>query len=40
VLRVVGELGRSAISTMRPRYMTAIRSLTCCTADRSWAMNR
>ena len=29
-----------ASSTIRPRYITAIRSLMCCTTDRSWAMNR
>ena len=29
-----------AISTMRPRYITATRSLMCSTTDRSWAMNR
>ena len=27
-----------AISTMRPRYITATRSLMCSTTERSWAM--
>ena len=29
-----------AISTMRPRYITAMRSLMCSTTARSWAMKR
>ena len=29
-----------AISTIRPRYITATRSLMCSTTDRSWAMKR
>ena len=29
-----------AVSTIRPRYITAIRSLTWRTTERSWAMNR
>ena len=29
-----------ATSTMRPRYMTAMRSLMWRTTERSWAMNR
>src|SRR6266542_5038139 len=29
-----------AISTIFPRYITATRSDTCLTTDRSWAMNR
>ena len=29
-----------ASSTIRPRYITAIRSLMWRTTDRSWAMNR
>jgi hypothetical protein len=35
-----GMFDRSPISTILPRYMMAMRSETCFTTDRSWAMKR